>query len=218
MDTEEIVVKPLGKQMKGIAAYAGSTIMGDGKVALILDVMGLAQKAHVVTEATKEHAIGEVEKVDELAGDRQTLLVINLGEAGRMAVPLEKVARLEEISLKDIEISGEQEVVQYRGEIMPLISLGKFFGCAESRDEVDILQVVVFTYEGKSVGMIVHQIIDIVEELVTVTGDAFRFGTEGKAVIAGKVTDMLDVDSIIKSYIDTEIEKTALIASSGSEL
>ena len=61
MDTEEIVVKPLGKQMKGIAAYAGSTIMGDGKVALILDVIGLAQKAHVVTESAKEKALEEVQ-------------------------------------------------------------------------------------------------------------------------------------------------------------
>jgi two-component system chemotaxis sensor kinase CheA len=218
MDTEEIVVKPLGKQMKGIAAYAGSTIMGDGKVALILDVLGLAQKAHVVTETVKEKAIEEVSKVDEQLGDRQTLLVINLGETGRMAVPLAKVARLEEVNVQDIEVSGEQEVVQYRGEIMPLISLGKFFGSVESRDELDILQVVVFTHEGKSIGMIVGQIIDIVDELVTVTGDAFRFGIEGKAVIAGKVTDMLDVDSIIQSYIESERERTALIASSGSEL
>jgi hypothetical protein len=89
-------------------------------------------------------------------------------------------------------------------------------GNEESREGLDFVQVVVFTHEEKSIGMIVGQILDIVDELVTIKGDAFRFGTEGKAVIAGKVTDMLDVDSIIQTYIDNKRETTALIASSGS--
>ena len=216
-DTEEIVVKPLGKQMKGITAYAGSTIMGDGKVALILDVLGLAQKASVVTETARERTIEEKKESKDQADDRQALLVIGFGESGRMAVPLERVRRLEEIKIQDVEISGGQEVVQYRGEIMPLISLRSFFGKESSREGVEILQVVVFSYEGQSVGMIVDKIIDIVEELVTIKNDAHQHGIVGKAVIDERVTDMLDVDGIIQTSLASNTEQTALIAASGSE-
>ena len=142
---------------------------------------------------------------------------ISVSEAIRMAVPLKRVMRLEEIWIKDLEVSGNQEVVQYRGEIMPLIPLAKFFGKDSSRAGKEILQVVVFTYEEQSVGMIVDQVIDIVEESVTVMSDAHRLGVEGKAVVAGRVTDMLDVDGIIQSFFASERVAPALIAASGSE-
>lgn len=221
-DTEEIVVKPLGKQLKGITAYAGSTIMGDGKVALILDVLGLAQKAHVVTELAKERSLAEKAKekaMKDQAEDRQALLVIGLGEMGRMAVPLESVARLEEIKLETVEVSGDQEVVQYRGEIMPLISLARFFDPTAVRKDVEVLQVVVFSHEGQSVGMVVDRIIDIVEEIVTVKSDARRRGVLGKAVVSERVTDMLDVEGIIRATLAEEEfnQPAALAASSGGE-
>ncbi len=221
-DTEEIVVKPLGKQLKGITAYAGSTIMGDGKVALILDVLGLAQKARVVTELADERTLADREKEEAMKdqeGDRQALLVIGLGEAGRIAVPLETVARLEEIKKEDVEVSGNQEVVQYRGEIMPLISLARFFDPAAVRDDVDTLQVVVFSHQGQSVGMVVDRIIDIVEELVTVKSDAHRRGIVGKAVVSDRVTDMLDVEAIIRASQaeDEPNQPAALAAASGGE-
>jgi two-component system chemotaxis sensor kinase CheA len=94
-DTEEIVVKPLQKQLKGISAFSGATIMGDGKVALILDVLGLAQKAHVISGA-RERALSEkAPTATGPAGDRQTVLLFMTRDGGRMAIPLSLVARLE---------------------------------------------------------------------------------------------------------------------------
>ena len=127
-DTEEIVVKPMGKQLKGISAYSGATIMGDGRVALILDILGLAQRAQVIAEA-RESALNEKEKKtkrEEAHTDRQTLLVVQCGNQGRMAIPLSLVARLEEFPANQIEMAGAQEVTQYRGQIMPLIRLSTF--------------------------------------------------------------------------------------------
>lgn len=92
-DTEEIVVKPLGKQLKGINCFAGATIMGDGKVALILDVLGLAQHANVVSEV-RDRSLADKTKTDVRSTERQTLLLFDAGQGTRMAIPLSVVDRL----------------------------------------------------------------------------------------------------------------------------
>jgi two-component system chemotaxis sensor kinase CheA len=198
-DTEEIVVKPLGKQLKRITAYAGATIMGDGKVALILDAMGLAQKANVVTEESRGQIRKEIEDMEiGQAADRQTLLIFSPGNETRMAVPLSMVARLEEFSRDGVERSGEKEVVQYRGEIMPLIYLSDVFGMSSTRGENEVIQVIVYSDQGRSVGVVVDNIIDIVEEAVTIKKGSAGQGLLGSAVVQGKVTDMLDVAGVIR--------------------
>ena len=208
-DTEEIVVKPLGKQLKGITAYAGSTIMGDGKVALILDVMGLAQRAKVIREGRDRAGIDQAAKAKEVSGDMQTLLILGIGEHTRMAIPLSLVARLEEFRLSDVEQSGEQDMVQYRGEIMPLIYLNKLFCSDKPVPQSDPMQAVVYTNQGRSVGFIVDQIIDIVEESITVKRSANRHGIVGTIVVQNRVTDLLDVEGVVRDADPTFFEAQA---------
>lgn len=198
-DTEEIVVKPLGKQLKGISAFSGATIMGDGKLALILDVMGLAQKARVISE-NQEKSISKSAASLGAEGDRQTLLVFGLEENDRIAIPLSEVARLEEFRCADIERSGEQDVVQYRGEIMPLIYLKEVLknGVVDNSGK-EMMQAIVFTQNERSVGLVVERIIDIVEETITVKRGANRPGVLGTIVVQDRVTDLLDVENVVSS-------------------
>jgi two-component system, chemotaxis family, sensor kinase CheA len=120
-DTEEIVVKPLSKHLKSISVYAGATIMGDGKVALILDVLGLAQCSKILAEGRERLPDEDTEDTAAGANGKQKL-VLFAGTAGaRMAVPLSLLARLENISGVQVERSGNQWVTQYRGQILPLI-------------------------------------------------------------------------------------------------
>ena len=122
-DAKDIVVKPLGKHLKGLPVFSGATIMGDGKVALILDVIGISQSAKVVAEG-RERSIAEAAAPSrDLHSERQALLVCQCSANDRLAVPLSVVARIEQFVRADIERSGGREVVQYRGEIMPLIRL-----------------------------------------------------------------------------------------------
>src|SRR5262249_43082156 len=109
-DTEEIVVKPLQKQLKAIAAFAGATIMGDGKVALILDVLGLAQRSGVVSGVRERALTEKPSTVTGKAADKQTVLLFATPGGGRMAVPLALVARLEEFPRSAIEKVGSNEV------------------------------------------------------------------------------------------------------------
>jgi two-component system chemotaxis sensor kinase CheA len=209
-DTEEIVVKPLGRQLKNITAYAGATIMGDGKVALILDVMGLAQKARVISESGRDRTGGDsADKSRTENGETQTLLIFSLGGDGRMAVPLSMVARLEEFKRDLVESSGDQEVVQYRGEIMPLIHLSEVFG--GSRPDGEDMQVIVYSDQNRSVGVVVTEIIDIVEEAVNLKQGSKTHGVLGSTVVQGKVTDLLDVEGVIREA-DPSFYEQALVA------
>jgi two-component system chemotaxis sensor kinase CheA len=209
-DTEEIVVKPLSQQLKGIPAFSGSTIMGDGKVALILDVMGLAQSARVVTQNRERARLESSEKGDGKTADKQTLLIFGLGENGRMAIPLSMVARLEEFKRSDIEKSGEQEVVQYRGEIMPLICLSKILlGKATSSDK-ETLQAIVYTQNNRSVALVADKILDIVEESITVERGSNRKGTLGTVVVQDMVTDLLDAEAVVRENDPTFYDSQSL--------
>jgi two-component system chemotaxis sensor kinase CheA len=207
-DTEEIVVKPLSKQLKGTNAFAGATIMGDGKVALILDVLGLAQSSRVLSEVA-ERALSEKTTVKaEKSGATQNLLVFAVGQKGRMAIILDMVGRLEEFKTSEIERSGSLDVVQYRGEIMPLIYLSQVFSADTYGEEKEIMQSVVYSENGRSVGLVVDQIIDIVEEEVAIQKGSDRPGVLGTAVIKQRVTDLVDVRDVIQStimgYYDSE--------------
>ena len=199
-DTEEIVVKPLGKQFKGITAYSGSAIMGDGKVALILDVLGLAQSAHVVSE-TRDRMLAEKEAdAQQGAQARQMLLVSEAGPQRRVAIPLALVARLEEFPQSAVERTEKREVVQYRGEIMPLLYLSHLLDRSTNGTPGggDSVQVVVYSEQARSVGMVVDRILDIVEETLEVKREHQQEGVLGAAVIQGRVTDLLDVPGILR--------------------
>jgi two-component system chemotaxis sensor kinase CheA len=207
-DTEEIVVKPLGKQLKGIKTFAGSTIMGDGRVALILDVLGVAQTSNVVSES-RERALSDKEQhVASTAGERQTMLLFQCGADGRMAMDLSLVARLEEFKPEMVECAGDAQVVQYRGQIMPLLRVSDMLldhngnrhasGNAK-RDLATTLQVVVYSEQGRSVGLVVDRILDIVEETIVPQQPSKRDGLLGSAVIQQRVTDLLDVRGFVRT-------------------
>jgi len=200
-DTEEIVVKPLGKLLKGLTTFAGTTIMGDGRVALILDVLGLGQGADLVS---KNRERGRADADEEALGrgsnasaQRQNLLIFELAGHRRMAIPLSMISRLEEFPVDTVERTGRHEVVQYREEIMPLIRLDKIVdGCGQAAAK-DQMQVVVYTHGGQYVGLVVENILDILEESITVQRRTAGGVVSGSAVIQGKVTDLLDVAAVI---------------------
>jgi chemotaxis protein histidine kinase CheA len=206
-DTEEIVVKPLGKQLKGIPTFAGATIMGDGQVALILDVLGLAQLANVVSEV-RDRSVGEkTAETESRRDDGESLLLLGGPDDGRMAMPLSLVARLEEFARTSVEKAEGRHVVQYRGQILPLIHLSSALterrqeprnvGPSAPGTEDEKIQVVVYTDQGRSVGLVVDRILDIAHEAVKMQKHSGRHGTLGTMVVQGRVTELLDVKGII---------------------
>ncbi len=199
-DTQEIVVKPLGMQLKGLASYAGATIMGDGRIALILDVLGVGQRSGVLAEA-REQGRAAAEQKAQTGLDRERLLLFRAGSFDRLAVPLSLVARLEEFPRSSIERAGGCEVVQYRNRILPLVSLGEVLesGAARSQAPADPAQVIVFNDGERSLGVMVDGILDIAEERVTVRRNTSRKGLLGSAVVGKRLADFLDLNGVIRA-------------------
>jgi two-component system chemotaxis sensor kinase CheA len=198
-DTQEIVVKPLGHQLKGLTCYAGATILGDGKVALILDVLGIGLKSGVLGEQRDPSRMDTIAE-DQFDSERQTLLLFRSGRFNRLAVPLSLVARLEEFARSKIEHAGGRQVVQYRGQILPLIPLASYLdpASADLSAECDPAQVIVFSDGDRRIGLLVEQIVDIVEDVVTAKQNANHTGLLGSAVVGQKVTDFLDLHAVIE--------------------
>jgi two-component system chemotaxis sensor kinase CheA len=192
-DTEEIVVKPLGKQLRGIDLYAGATIMGDGTVALILDTMALARKAGMALEAADSYGSDAVDAAGE---GRQSLLLVGVADGRRAAIPLSSVDRLEEFTPDRIERVGGHEVVQYRGQILPLVRLDHALqGYGEVAGETT--QVVVCRSNDQVIGVVVTSILDIVEEELSVRSTLDTGGHLGSAVVAGHVTELVDIQRAV---------------------
>ncbi|PSB40565.1 chemotaxis protein CheA, partial [Cyanosarcina cf. burmensis CCALA 770] len=127
-DIQDIVVKPLGKQLRDVSAFAGATILGDGKIALIIDAVGLANCAGVTSQLQQQLAIATATAVEERTGDRQSILLFHGGSGARMGLLMSQVFRLEEFDPIAVEIVADRPVVQYRNTILPLIYLHQIFG------------------------------------------------------------------------------------------
>ncbi|XZE19606.1 chemotaxis protein CheW [Pirellulaceae bacterium SH449] len=198
-DTEEIVVKPLTKQLKSIPVFSGATIMGDGQVALILDVMGLAFTSNVISKERDRKLVDSATLSQSSEGTPQTLLILETVRNHRLALPISQVARLEKIEKTKIEFADNQEVVQYRNEILPLIRLARVLGM-ETHEECEspCLNVIVYNEGTASVGFVVHRIVDIVETHLEVSRQSTRTGLLATSVIKERVTNVVDLPAVIR--------------------
>jgi two-component system chemotaxis sensor kinase CheA len=188
-DTEEIVVKPVSSLLRDIPTFSGTTILGDGSVIMIVDPNGLAAS---VGSSIHSKASAEDESVVQAATSQQALRSLLLFEAGSQepkAVPLSLVTRLEELKAGRIEISNGRHVVQYRGKLMPIVSVSAAQSISLDRSQC----VLVFTDEERSMGLAVDRIVDIVEDAMHIELSAGKPGLMGSAVIKGKATEILDV-------------------------
>jgi len=183
-------------------------------VALILDVLGMAQRAHVVSEVRERSLMDHTTRLTEQNRDCQTLVILAVGDR-RLALDIALVSRLEEIPLTDIESADGHEVVQYRGRIMPLLRVGSLLGIptAENRGERP-LQVVVHSQRDRSVGLVVDRIIDIVQTTVEVSRPVNNDDLLASVVIEERVTDLVDVPSLIRRadpmFYDSSVEEAVV--------
>jgi two-component system, chemotaxis family, sensor kinase CheA len=196
-DTQEIVVKPLWQHLKPLNCYAGAAIMGDGGVGLILDVAGIGARAGVVAVAGQRRETTEAIHAAQSAEEPASLLLVKAGDFGRLAFPLSRVSRLERIPAAKIEYAAGRPVVQYRERMLPLISVGEMLNGRGNETSED-WQTVVCRNAGADVGLVVDEILDIVEDRILTPHPASHSGLLGSAVVGGQVTDFLDLDAMMQ--------------------
>jgi len=216
-DTQEIVVKALGSQLKALSCYVGATIMGDGKIALILDVTGLARLANLLSQPLER---GRYEGKATNADVRQMMLLFQAGSFSRLVLPLSLVARLEEVSRDRIEYAAGLPVVRYREAILPLVSLSALLdpGSPATGMEGPTLQVIVFREGERYVGVVVDEILDIVDDAVTIKRAGSVHGLLGSGVVGGKVTDFVDLGALLETARGDSAESLTGLPDRGQRL
>jgi two-component system chemotaxis sensor kinase CheA len=186
--TEEIVVKPMSTKLRHIGMFSGNTILGDGAVIMIIDPNGIAQELGAAAsnqgEIAEENAAARAMAAEQLT----SLLVFRAGSAQPKAVPLGLVTRLEEISVDKVELSNGRYMVQYRDQLMPLVQMENVTVRTSGTQPI-----LVFADDGRSMGLVVDEIVDIVEERLHIEVASGREGILGSAVIKGLATEVIDV-------------------------
>ena len=207
-DQQEIVVKPLAGALKPVNVYSGATILGDGRVVLILDVVGIAQRANLVAEA-REDSVAQTQNEKETAQRREqmtSLLLLRGPDDSRVAVPLERVARLETVPISQLEEAGGTEVLQYGNAIMPIVHLSTLLPERRLRprhDDAqpaspDYINLVVLSVRGAQIAMAVHDILDVVDSEIVIRSPGSRAGVLGTLVLQQRVTELLDLDWVVE--------------------
>ena len=185
--TEEIVVKPLSNLLRHVHMFSGTTILGDGSVIMIIDPNALAAASGSLETHSAESA--EVEAVADKAQDVMPMLLFRAGSDALKAIPLALITRLEEIRLDEIERCNGDDVVHYRGALMPLVDVGGNAG----RVHEGVRPVLVFTEGGRPAGLAIDEIVDIVETPLSIEIRADEPGLIGAAIINGNAVEIVDV-------------------------
>jgi two-component system chemotaxis sensor kinase CheA len=197
LETEEIVVKPLCRRLKHLQLFSGNTILGDGSVALILDPNGIARRvgAELLRNGPEP---AKVEHRPEETGDTVTLLVFRGGDRALKAMPLSLVGRLEEVDAACIERAGGQATVQYRGRLMPLLAIDER---TEIRRE-GVQPVIVVSAKDILLGLVVDEVVDVVEERLEIRGAPGRPDLVGTAIVRGRATEIVDLADFVPRAAD----------------
>ncbi len=189
LHTEEIVIKPMSSKLRHIAVFSGTTILGDGSVIMIVDPNGLAQALGRAAQAAQADAPELKQGAEVAIEDTVSLLVFRAGSQRPKAVPLSLVTRIEEIDCRRIEISDGRHLVQYRDQLMPLLRIDTETGLKKEGAQ----PILVFSDHDRSMGLVVDEIVDIVEDRLDIEVASDRLGVLGYAVVKGNTTEVIDV-------------------------
>jgi len=196
LDSEEIVVKPVGRHLKKYTAYAGATIMGDGKVALILDIANLAQAAQL---STVSEAVQTIKSSEQSYNDQAALLTFKNGDREHFAAPLSFVDRIERVRISDIEEIGGKKVVQYRGGALPLIELANVADF-DPLPENTLQELVVFRVKNREIGLLVSPPVDAIDIILDIDESTLKQNIiSGSMVINGHTTLLIDIFEMVKT-------------------
>ncbi len=188
--TEEIVVKPMSAKLRHIPMFAGNTILGDGAVVLIVDPNGVARQVAQGVQGSNSHADPDAEaEMSDGIDSKTTLLVFKGGQGSFKAVPLSLVTRLEEIECDKVEWLGGRPLIQYRGRLMPLVPADSAITIRSEGTQA----LVVFSDGERAMGLVVDEIVDIVEERLDIEIAADRSDLIGSAVLRGRATDIINI-------------------------
>ncbi|MEE4363287.1 MAG: chemotaxis protein CheW [Desulfotignum sp.] len=202
LDSEEIVVKPVGTHLRDCACYAGASVQGDGKVALILDIIGISNVMNLrtVSKSVQEQALQRVER--KTMKDTQSFLLACNAPDEQIAIPLDLISRIESCRIKEIKITGGRKNIQYRGGPLPLFSIDEVADVGAPHSDSPTCYIIVFSISGKEVGIIVSEIIDIISGTYIIDEMTHKQpGIMGSTIINDEITLLVDLYGVVDTIM-----------------
>lgn len=209
-DIEEIVVKPLSTFIQNTRCFSGATILGDGRVIMILDAGGVAMvsQLHFTDLQAEELRRAEEErrKAALKASRRRSVILFEGAKGERFAVPQDHVLRLERIVRARIEHIGDREYIEYRGEGLPLVRLDRHLEVRPLAPDLKELFLVIPKVPGQDAtarppaGILISEILDALDVEVELKKVEFKGpGLLGSAVVQDHLTLFLDPIDLLRS-------------------
>lgn len=202
LDTADIVVKPLARFLKPISIYSGATVLGDGSVAFIMDVLGIAQKHLGEGTHSDQQVTDKYSEFAQLGHEEREYVLVKVGAQAKHAIPLSVVSRMEEIKTSTIELSGQQRVIRYRGGILKIISLDQILGYHREKVESDITQLIVTKIQDQMYGLEVEQIIDVLS-----TREFLDESVSGHEAITGNIVTQTEIIVVVNAEKVVELSQ-----------
>jgi two-component system chemotaxis sensor kinase CheA len=190
LNSEEIVVKPMHSALLSLPCYSGATILGDGRVSLILDIAGIARHAGVFAAQEQPQTLAEDEQTEQ---DRQAVLLFQYGEREQFAVALAMIRRIELIHPGRIEQVGDKEFVTLEGVPTRVLRLDHYLRVSPGVER-DPMFLLLPRNLHRPVGILVSNIIDTETLEIELNAAAYEEdGILGTATVRGRMTLFLDV-------------------------
>jgi two-component system chemotaxis sensor kinase CheA len=197
-DVQEVVVKPLSASLAHLKVFTGHTILGDGSVVLILDPGGLAMSIGIEKSGDKKREA----KKDNAAADKTRLVLFRAGEGAVKVLPVSLIARIEMVEPSRIEHADGRLTMIHQDRLMPLVPVG-----STHFDKSRSYPVLVITDGDLTVGLLVDEIVDIIEETLDVQLSSGGYDTIGAAVIRGHAVEFIDVTSYLQGVSSSMTRK-----------
>ena len=199
LNIQDIVIKPLGELLRDMSNFAGATIMGDGEVALILDVDGIARKSGLV-ERLQANPIRQEERYVPTVEEMISVLLFEIPGLNKIALPLDSIDHIIKLDPSQIQQNGSREVVYFNEQLMDLVRLDHYVSGGSKDSHLNHARVPVLTchYRDRLYGLVVKQVTDIIEvpaklhELSTP-----QRGLNGCIIYNDQVINVLDLEEVL---------------------
>jgi two-component system chemotaxis sensor kinase CheA len=200
-DTQELVVKPLCKPLRMLHLYSGATIMGDGSLALMLYIPGVALKAQLgVPPQNDSTNKGTVDNIEQ----KKSYLKVESTPKMHVGIPLGSVVRLEEISASKVQSLPHCSVVNYHGSLLPVFNLSHITSKKKQLGGVpETLPIIICRNDKVEFGLIVERILDIVETNQTILPIGRGDCIEGSILIDDSALSIVDIQELLSSIEST---------------
>ncbi len=198
---QEVVVKPIPSLLRGKSTYGGATILGDGRVALILDIEGIARSSGLSGKIKEYQKQEDNDSLGKTSEAEHAMLLFDLEDGDRLAIPVNQVERLENISRTKIQTSGTEAVIPYGDGIIKLVWIANYIEGSSHARMADSLSIIVHYSNGLPIGLVVNQIHDIVyvPDQLNILSPPQR-GLLGCAIIDDQVINVIDVDGVLEAH------------------